>query len=416
MELLLWPLLPFLGELAGDDRKPGPQSALLWLGIGLGGAGWLLDGVLFAGVSGAWLSTGAFWAAASGYVFRHGRGERLQRREALLNQARRRERIAALEIELAGLKEEVEKYELEETRAFQIYGLAKSLNDSLSWDGLVNRFTQALQKLTGTADFLLYLASETSGNLELKWRSGVWIMETLPPPFPERRPRWTNVGREALLQVPLLQGDQPLGLLCLRWPDTAPRPSLEDIEKIFEHLMIGFQKAQLFARMESLSRTDGLTGVLRRQKFLEQMETEWNRARTFKTTFSLMFVDVDHFKSINDRFGHPAGDAVLAKLGRLLREGVYETDTVGRYGGEEFGILLSRTEPEGVRRKAETIRARVAAEPFEAGWERIAVTISVGLAHFPKDGRTVAEILESADKALYRAKAAGRNRVVDSGG
>src|SRR5258706_14740655 len=97
-----------------------------------------------------------------------------------------------------------------------------------------------------------------------------------------------------------------------------------------------------------------------------------------------MMVDVDHFKQVNDSHGHAAGDAVLKRIAELLKESVYETDVVGRYGGEEFILLLPKADPEGVRRKAEALRQKIEKEVISAGFEKLKLTISVGLRPYPQ--------------------------------
>jgi len=171
----------------------------------------------------------------------------------------------------------------------------------------------------------------------------------------------------------------------------------------------------LFRRVEWLSLTDGLTGLWRRSALDEKVREELRRAAAFKTSMGFMIADIDHFKHLNDTYGHQFGDAVLRRVAELLRSGVYETDFVGRYGGEEFGIVLPRADSAGVLRKAETIRARIEAEPFAQGLERVRLTVSIGIAHFPRDGRTPEDIIARADAALYAAKEGGRNRVLDAG-
>ncbi|HRY30418.1 MAG TPA: GGDEF domain-containing protein [Elusimicrobiota bacterium] len=408
IELAVWPLIPFLAALFGRSAM---KPAVLWSVAVGGGCGWLLDGLLRRPSPGVWISSGIAFAVGAAYVIVRGRQTyQLDAKTRTVIEKLKAEQ-AALEKTHAALRQEYERYEREDDTAFQVYNLAKALTESFSWNTLVNRFSQALQKLAGSTDFLLYLSSD-AGELEPKAQNGVWIRDSLPSPPMTQHPQWVPFGAETLLRVPLWQGNELLGLLWVRWAEPS-QPPIAEIETIFEYLLIGFKKAKLFARIESLSRLDGLTGVLRRQTFLDHLQVEWNRAKQFKTTFSLMLVDVDHFKRINDTYGHPAGDAVLARMGELLRMGVYETDYVGRYGGEEFGVLLSRTDLAGVRRKAEMLRSRVAAELFPAGWEKISVTISVGLAHFPRDGQTVDGLFAAVDRALYAAKNGGRNRVVD---
>ena len=171
---------------------------------------------------------------------------------------------------------------------------------------------------------------------------------------------------------------------------------------------------QLFRQVEWLSLTDGLTGLWRRNALDEKIKEEIRRSSAFKTTLGFMIVDIDHFKRLNDNYGHQFGDAVLRRVAQLLKAGVYETDFVGRYGGEEFGIVLPRADAVGVLRKAEALRARIESEVFSQGLESVKLTVSIGIAHFPRDGRTPAELIRKADTALYAAKESGRNRVVDA--
>ncbi len=145
----------------------------------------------------------------------------------------------------------------------------------------------------------------------------------------------------------------------------------------------------------------------------EKIEEEIKRANSFKTTFAFMIADIDHFKEVNDRYGHQFGDFVLRRVGEILKNSVYETDFVGRYGGEEFGIILPRADCEGVLRKAEAIRSKIENEVFTIGFESVKITLSIGIAHFPRDAADAAQIIKMADDALYYAKEHGRNRVVD---
>ncbi|MBI4395743.1 MAG: GGDEF domain-containing protein [Elusimicrobia bacterium] len=414
LELLFWPLFPFLGfwmRARLGSASPRSRTAAVWAGALAGGIGWAADGTLRSLALGPWLATGAAWLAAAGYVLSRAGGDERIQRETAAALADLGKSVAALEREHANLRNELDKHERERGRAFHIYSLAKSLTEPLSWDSLITRFGDVLQKVTGSSDFLLFLPADSTGRLELRWQRGAWSVEALPETNSQKHPQWVSSGSETLLQVPLWQEESLLGLLWVRWMD-ASHPSVTDIAQIFEQLIIGFQKARLFDRMESLSRIDGLTGVLRRQTFLDHVEQEWNRGKLFKTPFSFLLVDVDHFKRVNDSYGHPAGDAVLSRMGRLLSEGVYETDFVGRYGGEEFGVLLPRAQAEGALRRAEALCGRVAAERFPIGFKEIQVTISIGVAHSPQDAGTVASLIEAADRALYAAKEGGRNRVV----
>ncbi len=123
-------------------------------------------------------------------------------------------------------------------------------------------------------------------------------------------------------------------------------------------------------------------------------------------------IDIDHFKKLNDRFGHLAGDAVLMRMAAILADAIREVDYAARYGGEEFLLLLPETATEGAVKTAERIRVRLGKERFAGYDKKMKVTVSVGVAEFPKHGDTPESIIASADTALYQAKRRGRNRVV----
>lgn len=161
------------------------------------------------------------------------------------------------------------------------------------------------------------------------------------------------------------------------------------------------------AKLERLSVTDSLTELYNRRYLMDRLTAEVGRSSRHNHHFSVLMVDVDHFKRYNDACGHQAGDEVLIRVAGVLREAIREVDTAARYGGEEFVVLLPETGVGGAGEVAERIRARVAGEPFSGGQ----VTLSIGVAEFPDHGNTSESVIASADSALYDAKSAGRNRV-----
>jgi diguanylate cyclase (GGDEF)-like protein len=168
--------------------------------------------------------------------------------------------------------------------------------------------------------------------------------------------------------------------------------------------------ARMVLRLQHLSRRDSLTGLLNRRAFLPLLGRQAGRLRRYGETYALLMIDIDHFKAINDTHGHAAGDAALVALATLLREAARGVDHLARLGGEEFCILLPHTDLDG----AVKLGARVRESVRRAEWPRIgnALTVSVGVAVAEFSAETAAAVLERADKALYRAKADGRDRVV----
>ena len=159
--------------------------------------------------------------------------------------------------------------------------------------------------------------------------------------------------------------------------------------------------------LERLSITDALTKLYNRRHLMMRLDEEGRRARRTDRPFTVLMLDVDHFKKFNDTYGHHAGDEVLAGVAAVFEECVREVDCAARYGGEEFVILLPETTAEGGVDVTRRIRERLAAETFPGG----RVTLSIGVAEFPADGETPEFVLRAADAALYRAKREGRDRV-----
>jgi len=169
---------------------------------------------------------------------------------------------------------------------------------------------------------------------------------------------------------------------------------------------------RLVRKLEHLSHHDSLTGLLNRRAFEYLLGRECQRLQRFGEQFSLLILDIDHFKRINDRLGHAAGDAVLAAVAQTLQSHAREVDRVARFGGEEFCVLLPRTAHEGALQAAERLRAAI--NHITIPWDEdvISVTVSTGLASAEHAGESTEDLLQRADQALYQAKSEGRNRVV----
>lgn len=180
------------------------------------------------------------------------------------------------------------------------------------------------------------------------------------------------------------------------------RQSRQDLDAVNETLR------QQNEELERQSASDSLTGLSNRRILTQRLSEELLRAQRQSHSFTVLMLDVDHFKKYNDAHGHPAGDEVLKKVANILRNCTRAGDCTARYGGEEFAVLLSGKGGDTAQQLAERIRERVAAEDFVGG----KVTISGGIAEFPAHGHTAEAVISSADEALYEAKRGGRNRVV----
>lgn len=163
--------------------------------------------------------------------------------------------------------------------------------------------------------------------------------------------------------------------------------------------------------LRRLATRDQLTGLLNRREFDRILEEEVERAVRFAHPLALVMIDLDHFKRVNDRHGHPAGDSVLREVARRLNASVRTVDRVARLGGEEFGLILMQTDADGGFDVANRVCANVRAEPVKiSNALTLPVTVSAGVAELPRVTRTAAALVAAADKALYAAKSAGRDR------
>ncbi|MDP6786480.1 MAG: diguanylate cyclase [Rhodospirillales bacterium] len=169
-------------------------------------------------------------------------------------------------------------------------------------------------------------------------------------------------------------------------------------------------RARRFRLLRSMMMRDGLTGLLNHTNTKQQLEIEIDRARRADAPLAFIMVDIDHFKAVNDTYGHAAGDAVLKSLSRLMKERLRATDIVGRMGGEEFAAVLADTDAAGAHRIFDELRRAFAAMRYNAEGREFSVTMSCGVAQFPSYD-DASRLSNAADKALYAAKHNGRNRV-----
>ncbi len=224
----------------------------------------------------------------------------------------------------------------------------------------------------------------------------------------------------SFLSVPLKIGDRTIGVLNLSDKvsgEVFTEDDLQLIQSFASHAVVVLERNVLYGQTEELKRlsiTDPLTGLLNRRYFQERLEEEIARSRRHGRSLSLMMLDIDGFKTYNDTFGHPSGDRLLKLVSEAIMRTVRSMDIVARYGGDEFLVLLPETEPARAAQIAERIRGDVADVALEPGSTPargiVAVTVSIGIAGYPRNGATLEEIISQVDRALYQAKSRGKNR------
>ena len=216
------------------------------------------------------------------------------------------------------------------------------------------------------------------------------------------------------LAVPLAVGDSDECGVVWIYEDGEPIDSdcLDQVRIIADAAQLALQNAERFHRARERAFVDDVTEVYNARYLLQATEHELRRAERYGKPLSVLFLDLDHFKRVNDQYGHLIGSQVLRKLSEVLQECIRGVDTLARYGGDEFTILLEDTPHAGAMAVAERIRSTVANTVFEGGrGVPVRLTISIGVGTYPEHGTTRDDLLDRADKAMYRAKSEGRNAV-----
>ncbi|MFI5175829.1 MAG: diguanylate cyclase domain-containing protein [Terriglobia bacterium] len=217
----------------------------------------------------------------------------------------------------------------------------------------------------------------------------------------------------SLLAIPLGPPSQRLGAFVLTHSQAGQFGN--DVQQLLrllcQHVAVIVENAINHRQMETLAATDELTHLPNHRHFQERIEEEVSRSRRNKKPLSLLMVDLDEFKKMNDTHGHPFGDAVLGQLASILEHCLRREDFAARYGGEEFAVILPDTGREGARQTAERFRAEVSRTVFTHEGNSAHLSISGGIATYPRDATSKEQLIENADRALYVAKRTGRNRI-----
>jgi diguanylate cyclase (GGDEF)-like protein len=226
------------------------------------------------------------------------------------------------------------------------------------------------------------------------------------------------------LCVPLMAHSETLGLLHIQGgisesassnalPDAQIESTKQFTTAMARHIALALANLKLSEKLRNQSIRDALTGLFNRRYMEESLERELRRAVRNNQQVALLMIDIDHFKQFNDNFGHQAGDTLLRAFGNFLKQRTRGQDVACRYGGEEFVLILSDAAVEGACQRAEILRKELTELMVQhAGQPLAAISISIGVAAFPKHGTTAEELVRAADQALYQAKVAGRDRAV----
>ena len=217
---------------------------------------------------------------------------------------------------------------------------------------------------------------------------------------------------QAAIAIPLINQREVIGVLTV-WTATSPRideTALSSLQSLAPYVAMQLQQARELSAMRALADMDALTGLANRRAFERQLAAEWARWERYQRSFALVMFDIDHFKSINDKFGHDGGDEVLETVAALLGKTLRNIDFAARFGGEEFAVILPETSAQNAFEIAERLRARMEALDVMHRGQPVRVTVSGGVTA-AEDHMTAADMVRAADQLLYRAKSEGRNRI-----
>ena len=236
------------------------------------------------------------------------------------------------------------------------------------------------------------------------------VMKVLPPQFRVE-------GARSVIAVPLFFEDRLIGVFGMLSKQTEFLDSrqISLVEVMCNQASTSIANAKMHAEIERLATTDGLTGLNNHRIFQQKLTEELKRSERHKAPLSLLLIDIDYFKKVNDTYGHPVGDLVLKGVSKILQHEIRDIDIAARYGGEEFVVILPGTDSISARNIAERLRKEIMAETFTSGGRNLKVTVSIGIATVPAEARTKEELIEKTDQALYHAKHNGRNQSVNWG-
>ncbi len=325
--------------------------------------------------------------------------------------------------------------------------VAKALTGELKVGAVLDTIMQCISQLLKPRDWSLMLLNEETSELRFELVVGEaadkLLGQRLPvgegiagwavthkqpvivanvaedPRFSRRMDELTSFQTASVLCVPLLCRGRVLGVIELVKDVSDPEPysheHLEILAPLADFAAIAIDNAHTFRAIEELTVIDEWTSLFNARYLRNTLVDEVARAHRYGRELSVLFFDLDHFKDVNDSYGHAVGSSLLRQVGNFLKHAVRETDRAVRYGGDEFVVIMPETDKLGALALAERVRGNLCATVMREGDAELTITASFGVASFPADADSAQGLLEVADRAMYLSKSRGRNRISDAG-
>ncbi|MEK7267138.1 MAG: diguanylate cyclase, partial [Nitrospirota bacterium] len=348
----------------------------------------------------------------------------------ILKEKNTREENKTLRQELDTAKKEIEFFE----------DVGKTLTSSLELNKILVAVMRKTKEIIGAEAWSVLVVDETTGDLvferadtkkvekyRLKPGEGIagWVAQegipvivpdvSLDKRFCSRMDKQTHFKTRSLMCVPIKSQGRVIGVLEVVNKVTGEPFTKEDLNllmRLVDQAALTIERTTLYQKMAELVVTDDLTKLFNTRYLNRTIETEIQRSNRYKTSISLIFIDIDHFKNINDQYGHLIGSKLLVEMGQLIIKGLRGIDIVARYGGDEFVVVLPQTPPKASVQIAERIRKSVEQNTFlkKEGYA-LKMTASFGVASYPESAKTKEDLIRLADEAMYRVKNTTRNGV-----
>ena len=374
------------------------------------------------------LGVGGFGLMAAYFLYRM-HWQRVLEREAMLSK-KAFDELMQLKQKHHSRLESLHHLEKQVAGLLELFEIARDFNDSLSYEAIQEILIKRVMPELPFRRFRIFLFDPEKGIPSARCVISAFRGDSYQPPFAHELSELEVSQIETVRQSKrMLQNEKDLIFPILADGEMVAAMLVEGIqpddlakfEVLSAYMALQVRKIKLYETVKELSIRDGLTGVFVRRHFQERFDEELKRSIKYSLPLAVLMLDIDHFKRYNDEYGHLAGDATLKQVAQLLCDSLRKVDIVARYGGEEFVVVIPDARKTGAHEVAERIRSSIARHQFKVFNDQTKVTVSIGIALFPDDAHGVVgadtahlafEMIQCADKALYRAKEEGRNRVM----